>query len=223
MVSNPILCERARAQLGNGIFTNPWLMMTVVGIIVSAIIGIAGSASMGIVALIVAGPLTYGFQGVTLACARGLEWRIEHTFNGFIRAFGESVVLYLLQNLFIALWSLLFVIPGIVKTYSYAMSYYIANDNPTLGANECITRSRAMMRGHKFQLFCLDLSFIGWYILGSLCLGLGTLFVVPYHEVARANFYADLKAELDGDSNDNTDNSQDNQQNDNENNEEWNF
>ncbi len=223
MVSNPILRERARMQLGNGIFTNSWLMMALVGIIVSAIIGLASSASVGIAAIIVSGPLTYGFHSVTLACARGFDWKLEHTFKGFTKAFGESIVLCLLQSVFIFLWSLLFVIPGIVKTYSYALAYYIANDNPTLGANECITKSREMMSGHKWQLFCLDLSFIGWYILGALCLGLGTYLVTPYHQMARANFYAELKMEQDGIYNsENTQNDAENVNSDSSN-EEWTF
>lgn len=229
MVSNSILRERARMQLGNGIFTNSWLTMALIYIIFSAIMSAASSATVGIAALIVAGPLTYGVHGITLACARGFSWKIEHLFKGFTKAFGESIILNLLQSVFIFLWSMLFVIPGIVKTYSYAMSYYIANDNPGLSANECITKSREMMRGHKWQLFCLDLSFVGWYIIGSLCFGLGTLLVVPYHEVARANFYAELKMEADGyngvnDSNinvDNNDNTNENNGNDGANDIEW--
>ena len=219
MVNNSMLRERARMQLGNGIFTNSWLMMALVSVIVSAIIGAAGSASMGVVALIVSGPLTYSFYGVTLKCARGFEWKLERAFDGFSKSFGGSIILYLLQNAFIALWSFLFVIPGIVKSYSYALAYYIANDNPTLGANECITKSRQMMNGHKWQLFCLDFSFIGWYILGALCFGVGTFLVTPYHQMARANFYEELKMEEDGFY------SSKNQQNVNNDssNEEWNF
>ena len=72
------------------------------------------------------------------------------------------------------------------------MSYYIKLDNPELGANDCITASRKLMKGHKWQLFVLDLSFIGWYIVGMLCFGVGVLWVQAYHEVARAEFYNSL-------------------------------
>ena len=65
----------------------------------------------------------------------------------------------------------------------------------TMGANDCITQSREMMNGYKWKLFCLDFSFIGWYLLGALCLGVGTIFVVPYHQMARTNFYLALKSE----------------------------
>ena len=199
MVENPILRERARMQLGNQIFSNPWLLMLVVCLIVDAIMNAATAATSGVAAFIVGGPLTYGLCYVTLSCARGWEWKIEHVFCGFAKRFGDSLVLYLLQNLFIALWTLLFVIPGLVKSYSYALAFYIASDNPEMSANDCITESRKMMDGHKWQLFCLDFSFIGWYLLGALCFGIGTLFVVPYHQVERANFYAELKMEKDFD------------------------
>ena len=72
------------------------------------------------------------------------------------------------------------------------MSYYISLDRPDLSANDCITESRRMMDGNKWRLFCLDLSFIGWYIVGSLCFGVGILWVDAYHSMARANFYEDL-------------------------------
>ncbi len=193
MVDNSVLRERARFQLGNNIFANSWLMMLVVCLIVSAIMSMASSATFGVAVFIVGGPLMYGLQNVTLSCARGLEWKIEHTFRGFSERFSESLVLYLLQTLFIFLWSLLFIIPGIVKTYAYALSFYVARDYPELDAKGCLAESEKLMDGHKWQLFCLDLSFIGWYFVGALCFGIGTLFVTPYHELARANFYAELK------------------------------
>lgn len=197
MVDNSTLRERARFQLGNHIFSNAWLMMLVACMIVSAIISMASSATYGAAVLIVGGPLLYGLQNVTLSCARGMEWKIEHIFRGFSHRFSQSLVLYLLQNLFIALWTLLFIVPGLIKTYAYALSFYVAGDHPELDARGCLAESEKLMRGHKWQLFCLDLSFIGWYFLGALCFGVGTLFVTPYHELARANFYAELKMQKD--------------------------
>ena len=100
-----------------------------------------------------------------------------------------------LMSLFIALWSLLLVIPGIVKAFSYSMTPFILEENPELGANEAIDRSRAMMKGHKFDLFWLLLSFIGWYLLCIITLGLAMLWVTPYMETAIAAFYEDVKAD----------------------------
>jgi uncharacterized membrane protein len=88
---------------------------------------------------------------------------------------------------------MLFIIPGIVKSYSSAMSYYIMCDNPEMGANEAITRSREMMNGHKWQLFCLHFSFIGWILLSMLTCGLLLFMVTPYMNAATAEFYEKLK------------------------------
>ena len=100
-----------------------------------------------------------------------------------------------LTGLFIFLWSMLFVIPGIIKTFSYAMTPYILEEHPELTANEAIDHSRAMMKGHKFDLFWLYLSFIGWAILCIPTLGIGLLWLVPYMQTAQASFYEDVKAD----------------------------
>lgn len=100
-----------------------------------------------------------------------------------------------LRNIFIFLWSLLLIIPGIIKIFSYAMTPYILEENPELSANEAIDRSRAMMKGHKFDLFWLFLSFLGWLILGIFTLGIGYLWLIPYMQTAVADFYEDVKAD----------------------------
>ena len=79
------------------------------------------------------------------------------------------------------------------------MAMYIQQDYPEKEGKDCIDQSRLMMDGHKWQLFCLDCSFIGWYLLGALCLGVGIFFVLPYHQLARTNFYLALKAEKEND------------------------
>ena len=91
------------------------------------------------------------------------------------------------------LWSLLFIIPGIIKSFSYAMTPFIIEEYPELTATEAIHRSRMMMRGHKFDLFWLLLSFIGWGILNIFTLGIGTLWLVPYMETSMAAFYGEVK------------------------------
>ena len=90
-------------------------------------------------------------------------------------------------------WSLLFIIPGIIKSFSYAMTPFIIEEYPELTATEAIHRSRMMMRGHKFDLFWLLLSFIGWGILNIFTLGIGTLWLVPYMETSMAAFYGEVK------------------------------
>ena len=100
-----------------------------------------------------------------------------------------------LMNLFIALWSLLFIIPGIIKAFSYAMTPFILEEHPELSANEAIDHSRAMMKGHKFDLFWLILSFIGWGFLCLFTFGIGYLWLTPYMETSVAAFYEDVKAD----------------------------
>lgn len=98
-----------------------------------------------------------------------------------------------LKGLFNFLWFLLFVIPGIIKFYSYRMVPYILADNPNIGAVRAITLSRNMTRGNKWRMFVLDLSFLGWYLLGLLCFGIGVFFVNPYYFATEAELYLALR------------------------------
>ena len=98
----------------------------------------------------------------------------------------------LLQTLYVVLWSLLFIIPGIIASYSYAMTSFILAENPEMDANEAIGRSKEMMYGNRWRLFCLHFSFIGWDILATLTLGIGNLWLVPYKQAASAAFYREV-------------------------------
>ena len=97
-----------------------------------------------------------------------------------------------LEILYILLWSLLFIIPGIMASYSYAMTNYILADHPELTASEAIFRSKEMMRGNRFRLFCLDFSFIGWNILCLFTFGIGNLWLNPYTQASHAAFYREV-------------------------------
>lgn len=98
----------------------------------------------------------------------------------------------LLRSLYILLWSLLFIVPGIIAGYSYAMTEYILSECPELTASEAIDRSKQMMAGNRWRLFCMQFSFIGWDILSSLTLGIGTLWLRPYKQAATAAFYREI-------------------------------
>ena len=111
------------------------------------------------------------------------------------RRFGRIFITMLRMNTLKLLWGLLWIIPGIVKGYSYAMTLYILRDYPELGPRGATLKSKLMMRGHKRELFLLNLSFIGWITLGIITCGIGLLFVYPYMRVAHAHFYNDVKAE----------------------------
>lgn len=109
--------------------------------------------------------------------------------------YGRNVLGMFLVGLYTLLWMLLFVIPGVIKAFSYAMTPFILADNPELSANQAIDLSRAMMKGRKFDLFWLVLSFMGWILLSILTLGVGLLWVIPYMYTAMASFYEDVKAD----------------------------
>lgn len=112
-------------------------------------------------------------------------------FSQFHR-FGTGFAQQFLRGLYIVLWSLLLVIPGIMAAYSYAMTPFILTDHPEMTASEAIKRSKQMMDGHKGELFVLDLTFIGWNMLASACMNLGYLFLNPYRQAAQAAFYREL-------------------------------
>jgi uncharacterized membrane protein len=176
----------ARSQLHGS-----WLAAVGVVLVYYIIIGISGAAIVG--PIILGGPLTLGFLGYFSRKARGEEAELENLFDGFKFLFVTSFLLNLLMGIFIALWTCLFIIPGIVKSLSYSMAYYILRDNPNIRATEAITRSRKMMKGYKGKLFVLHLSFIGWGILCCLTFGIGFLWLCPYINLSIANFYEDLK------------------------------
>ncbi|NJP40123.1 DUF975 family protein [Oscillospiraceae bacterium HV4-5-C5C] len=110
----------------------------------------------------------------------------------------SAIALQLLRLIFTFLWSLLFIIPGIIAAYSYAMSNFILAENPDLTASEALQQSKALMRGHRFDLFLLQLSFIGWAVLALLTAGIGFLWLNPYINAAEASFYLDLRQRRDG-------------------------
>lgn len=97
-----------------------------------------------------------------------------------------------LTGLYTFLWSLLFIIPGIIAVYKYAMAPFILAEHPEMKPSQAITASKQMMDGRKWELFCLELSFIGWCLLSVLTLGIGMLWVAPYMNVAVAVFYRDI-------------------------------
>lgn len=193
MISRAAIKANAKAQLGNNLFGNTWLMALVVGLVYGVIIGAAGMTYAGIIILV--GPMGIGLASVFLSLARGDgEVRLERMFtDGFSQQFGRNLLLGLLRGLFTALWSMLFVVPGIVKHYAYSMSFYIAADHPEYTWNQCMDASKRMTAGHKGELFVLDLSFIGWFFVGALCLGVGSLWVTPYYNASWANYYDALR------------------------------
>ncbi len=149
---------------------------------------------IGLVLFILALPLTWGFQTLFLGAVRGGEATAKDMFEGYNKElFSRVLTTTLLYYVYVFLWSLLLLIPGCIKSYSYAMTPYILKDNPEMKNNAAIEESMRIMNGHKLELFLLDLSFIGWAILSILTCCIGFLWLVPYMNMARVNFYEDLK------------------------------
>jgi uncharacterized membrane protein len=162
-------------------------------VIVGAISGIVRlSPSIALASLLVTPILGFGIAIAFLKSFRGESLEVGNMFVGF-NNYSKVLGTMLLTWLFTYLWTLLFIVPGIIKAYSYAMTPYILHDDPTVGANEAIERSMVMMNGHKAKLFWLDLSFIGWGLLCILTLGIGLLWLLPYMQSARAAFYEEVR------------------------------
>ncbi|MBC8593229.1 DUF975 family protein [Oscillospiraceae bacterium N12] len=189
MKQNAELRAEARAALGG-----KWVMAAVATLVFTAVAGAASYIPL-VGFILVALPLGYGYAMTLLDVVRGgNDVNIGTLFVGF-NDFGRIVGTKLLKAIYTFLWSLLLVIPGIVKMYSYAMTDYILRDEPQLANNAAIEKSMSMMDGNKMKLFMLDLSFIGWAILCMFTLGIGYLFLQPYVEASHVAFYEDLKAQ----------------------------
>ena len=147
---------------------------------------------LGLIKFLIGGPVEFGLALFFLNIVRNVDAKFENLFSGF-KYFINTFALYLLKTIFVWLWTLLLIIPGIIASLSYSMSFYIMNDNPEVGVMEAIKQSKQMMKGNKGTLFVLYLSFIGWFILSILTLGIGLLWLKPYVNTTVANFYENLK------------------------------
>ena len=141
-------------------------------------------------------PLTLGFDYASnRLLVEGDNRAVGNLFRDSFVRWGRKVWGMFLMNFFISLWSLLLIIPGFIKLYAYALTPYILIDNPEISANQAINLSQKMMKGHKFDLFFLHFSFIGWFFLSIFTFGIGLLWLLPYMMTAQAAFYQDVKKE----------------------------
>lgn len=186
------LRARARDSLrGNwgkaiGGFVLSLLLAAVVGLL-NYLIPIVGN----LIGILVSGSISLGMISFFLGIARKENPPVSEVFSGFsliIKAF----CLYFMIGLFTFLWTLLFIIPGIIAAFRYSQAYFLLRDNPDIGVMEAITESKRLMIGHKWRYFVLQLTFIGWAILASITCGIGYLWLAPYISVTQAHFYDDL-------------------------------
>lgn len=149
---------------------------------------------LGLTALILGGVVELGYAKFLLKQHDKKELRFADLFSQFDR-FGTGFAQQFLRTLYTCLWTLLFVIPGIVKGLSYAMTPFILEEHPEMTASEAIKASMKLMDGHKMDLFILGLSFIGWCLLACLTMGIGFLFLNPYMNAAYAAFYRSISGQ----------------------------
>ena len=161
--------------------------------IVKWYLAIVGSTAgvLSLVNLILGGVIQLGYASYLLKQHDREICETKELFSKF-DYFGPGFLQLLLRNIFTALWSILLVIPGIIKSLGYSMTPFLMVENPNLTAKEAIKLSQEKMMGHKWELFCMSLSFIGWSILATLTGGIGYIFLNPYMNAAYAAFYRNL-------------------------------
>jgi uncharacterized membrane protein len=158
------------------------------GAAVNAVSGVAQ-----FVEFLLSGAFAVGFCSYYLVIAQDAQTRLECLFTGFKR-FWSAFGVYFLTGLFVFLWALLLIIPGIIALFRYAMAFFIVADDEDVGPLEAIRRSKEMMKGNKWKFFCLHWRFFGWALL-AVCFtcGIGFLWLVPYMQTTFAKFYEDVK------------------------------
>lgn len=174
-------------------------ILFLITLIIAGISGIAGSV-LGLIpggslatSIIVTPAFALSTVRVYMNVVNGGTPEAGDSFSGF-DDFWSAFKVNFLVGLYTFLWSLLFVIPGIVKSFSYSMAMYILAENKGKSARECIEESKKMTDGHKLDLFVLGLSFIGWMALCVITLGIAGIWVLPYMNTTYANAYYYLKS-----------------------------
>ena len=154
-------------------------------VIISAIIG-------GLYSIFVTDALTVGTCNYFIKNTDSKP-SFKEIFSGFKVKYGRNIGTLLLVGIKLVLWTLLFIIPGIIKSYEYSIIPYILADDPEISSKDAFKKAKQMMKGNKWRLFKLEFSFIGWFVLCVLTLGIGTFFLIPYISAANAEFYVELK------------------------------
>ena len=153
-----------------------------------------GARLLNIAIEIMAAMLGIGFTSFCLNAARGLAAGFGNLFDAF-ENFVRLLLLEILIGVFVFLWSLLLFVPGIIAAYRYSMAVYIMLDDPGKGPLECIRESKRMTWGHKGELFFLDVTFIGWYLLAAI--PFVSVYVEPYVTLTKSNYYRALSGRWD--------------------------
>lgn len=185
MGENVLLMRRAKQQL-SGI----WMNVAIGSLIYLAILCLLEYTV--VIGLVLYGPLTFGYY-LYMACNVDTKQNnLNLLFKGFER-FVDTFVAGLLYSIFVGLGLILLIVPGIIVACGLSMTFFIMVDDPNISGTDALNLSWNMMKGHKWEFFCLNLRFFGWILLSVLTCGIGYLFVVPYITAAFLNFYRKLR------------------------------
>ena len=182
-----------------------WKQAVLVSFLFCLITGLGGGAwytlwptnhffNFNIISFLYVGTMTYGYCKYFICLKRGESRNLEMLFSGFSSVYWRTVLLMLLIGVFTFLWTLLLVVPGIIALMRYSQAWFIMVDDSNIRPSEAIEKSKQMMDGHKWRYFVLGLSFIWWFLLSCLTLGIGFLWLMPYIQTTVANFYDELKS-----------------------------
>ncbi|HTB25504.1 MAG TPA: DUF975 family protein [Puia sp.] len=181
--------ESLKGKWGLAILT--FLIYTLFTSATGSVASSGSNITFSLLNIIIGGPFALGAAIFSLSISRGKEPMLEQIFQGFNR-FSDAFVAYLLIVVYVLLWTLLLIVPGIIAALGYSMTFYIMTDDPLIRPQDALKKSKSMMNGHKLKLFYLFLRFL---LLGLLCiltLGIGFLWLIPYIHVTMAKFYDDI-------------------------------
>ncbi|MGG1572276.1 DUF975 family protein [Fictibacillus sp. NRS-1165] len=167
--------------------------------------GATRSVWADIFSLIITGivyPISIGFNWVFLSLIRREPQQVKSMFQPFldIGTFLKIIGTSILVGIFTMLWTLLLIVPGIIKGLAYSQTFYVLKDNPGISMTGAITESRRLMDGYKWKYFLLQLSFIGWILLALATFGIGFLWLIPYITASSAEFYNEIRQAKNNDS-----------------------
>ena len=167
-------------ELAKKILKDQWVVGFVVLLIEGLIVSVLSTLTAGIGLFLLQSIITIAVYNVFINGYAGKKYEVSDMMNGVTDELTNRICLSALKQLYLALWTLLFIIPGIVKTYSYHLTEFISRKEPKMSATDCITKSREIMNGHKWELFVFQLSFIGWHLLAILTCGILYIWLAPY-------------------------------------------
>ncbi len=197
---NRIILKDAAKQQISGNIGILLLIYIIASVIPTALIFIP--AVGGILSSVISIILSFSLVMIFLGMTYGEKPEISKLFDIFKNTTlcGNALLMYILTGVFTFLWSLLLIVPGIIKMLSYSMAPYILAENDYyMSPTDAIKESMRIMDGHKMDLFILMLSFIGWYLLGYITCGIAYIYVLPYYSATMANFYNEIKEKPDSD------------------------